>query len=215
MNPSAEILYTQSEQMAIPTQLFPLQKTCDIDFPKIKTDITNLQNYAQQFSQKNPILPGNKFNTQLLLDNTFYNLTNKLIDDMTSINIAKLKCMGNNDKNKFCNGYKSSQQSIQQMNDLLIVLNKYTVPLQKLFNWIKTIGSDSITYCDGNTNQTDKVKELINRINVITGNIPPPCPEESTITGTNLGLFTTNFSSCISLCILLIIIIGLLVFKFK
>lgn len=209
---SSQTIYSeQGSSISIPGLMsqLPPQKTCDIDFPKIQSHMTDFQNYASQLSQKYPPVPGNTMNTPLLLDNTFYNLTNQLINDITSINIAKLKCMSQNDKSKACQGYSSSQQSIQQMNDLITVLDKYTIPLQKLFNWIKTIGTDYATYCGGNTQQIDKLTQLINKINIITGNI---CPEQPTISGTNIGLMTTNSCSCISLVLLIFVIIGIVVF---
>jgi len=224
MNPSSEILYSQPNQMPMlaptlaPTLApmmseMPPQNTCNINFPLIKAHMTDFQNYSQQYSQQHPIPLDKNINIGLLMDNNYYKLTNQLVDDVTSINMNKLKCMGNNDRNTICKAYDMSMQTqgSSQLDDLSNVLDKYTVPLQKLVSWINNTSTDYVRYCGGNTTQIDKLKKIINRLNIITNNVDS-CP---TINNANIGLFTTNSSSCISLCILLIVVIGLVVYKSK
>jgi len=214
MNPSSEILYSPTEQNPMQTMSgMPDQSICNINFPLIKAHMTDFQNYSKQYAQQHPIPPDKTVNTPLLLDNNFYKLTNQLVDDVTSINMDKLKCMGKNDRNTICQSYDMSMQSqgTAQLDELSNVLDKYTVPLQKLVSWINNTSTDYARYCGGNTVQIDKLKKIIGKLNIITNNVNN-CP---TINNANIGLFTTNSSSCISLCILLIVIIGIVVYKSK
>lgn len=208
MNPTTDMTKLPAQPSIYP---FPVENVCNINFPLINAHMTDYNNYSAQFAQKNPIPLGRQINTPLLLDNNFYKLTTQLIDDLTSITLDNLKCMGNNDKNNICKPYEMSMQSTAQLDDLLLILDKYTVPLQKLTKWLNNVSADYVKYCSGNTAQIDKLKKLINKLNVITNNVET-CP---TITPTSVGLFTTNSSSCISLCILLIAIIGIVIYKSK
>lgn len=118
--------------------------------------------------------------TKLLMDDNYVKAFGQLVDDVTSIDFEKLKCMSGNDKDKICMAYNMYLQTggPQQLDNMIAILDKYTAPLQKTTNWLNSTSSDYFKYCGGNTEQLDKLKQVINKINIITNNVPSSQPSK-------------------------------------
>lgn len=107
----------------------------------------------------------------LLMNKNFLNEVNKLADTVQNININTIQYFSQSQgKQKQCNSKKYSMQNIQQLERILIIINKYTLVMNQIAQWIFTNLKDIYSYCNNDQQKINRIKQIIARLSYVLAN---------------------------------------------
>jgi len=105
----------------------------------------------------------------LLMSDNFYNEVEKLSTAIKSINFNTIQCLAQGNKEKICNTFKQYEKNLtlQQLERILNVVNKYTIIMSQIAQWVFINLRDIYQYCGDDGVKITRIRQIIARISYI------------------------------------------------
>lgn len=110
---------------------------------------------------------------KLLMNDNFFSEVNKLSNIVQNINFKTVNDIAK--KNKICNSINSSDKldksnELRQIERILIMVNKYTIIMSQISQWIYINLRDIYQYCNNDPEKLNNIKQVIAKLSYVLAN---------------------------------------------